>query len=178
MTLISEGYRDLNRQLHAENPKYGTSGAKFAERVRLMALAMGNPTILDYGAGKGLLAQALPQLRVAEYDPAVPGKDAPPVPADLVVCTDVLEHIEPECLGAILEDLRRLMRGRGFFNIATRPAVKHLADGRNAHLIVQPAAWWRAQLEPLFKIQTWEPVGEGAVNCEVTPLPIGQHSEG
>ena len=81
-----------------------------------------------------------------DYDPAIPGKDAPPGPADLVVCTDVLEHVEPEHLDAVLDDLQRLAKKSLFLLIATRPASKALPDGRNAHLTIEPPKWWIPKL--------------------------------
>jgi hypothetical protein len=36
--------------------------------------------------------------------------------------------------------------------IATNPSAKILADGRQAHLIVEPAAWWRNRIEEKFII--------------------------
>jgi hypothetical protein len=88
---------------------------------------------------------------VFEYDPGIPGKDHLPKPADLVVCTDVLEHIEPELLDGVLRHLY-LLAGRGaYLVIATRLARELLPDGRNAHLIVQEPPWWLAKL----KAQGW-----------------------
>ena len=85
----------------------------------------------------------MPDANIREYDPAVPGKDAEPQPADLVICTDVLEHIEPDCLNDVLDHIRQVSLKYAFVNVSTRPAVKFLQDGRNAHLIIQPADWWR-----------------------------------
>ncbi len=89
---------------------------------------------------------------VREYDPGIIGKDALPKPADLVIATDVLEHIEPELLGNVLEHIRSLARLGVFLNIATSPAREILPDGRNAHLIIRPPAWWR---EELAKAKLW-----------------------
>src|SRR5262249_17383902 len=69
-----------------------------------------------------------------------------PQAADLVACTDVLEHIEPECIGAVLDDIASLVRHLVFLVIATQPAKKTLADGRNAHLIQEPVQWWAPPL--------------------------------
>jgi hypothetical protein len=79
---------------------------------------------------------------VRNYDPGIPADSALPAPADLVVCTDVLEHIEPEHLDAVLAHIFRLAQRAVFLQIALFPAKKTLPDGRNAHLIVQPANWW------------------------------------
>ena len=147
--LISDEYLVLNRELHSRGG-YGVSGAKWADEVHGLADMMGAISVLDYGCGKGLLKRALirhgGKYAVREYDPAIAGKDARPAPADVVVCGDVLEHIEPDCLEAVLDDLRKLAVRAVFLVIATRPAVKTLADGRNAHLIVAPAWVWMQHL--------------------------------
>lgn len=149
--VISPGYRDLNRTLHATNMYYGVGGSRHAEMVRKLAAELKTTVLLDYGCGKGQLADALP-FPIWEYDPAIPGKDAAPRPADLVVCTDVLEHIEPEHLEGVLCDLVRCVRHIGYLTINTRPSTKALPDGRNAHLILESAAWWRAQLARHFAV--------------------------
>lgn len=145
--LITDEYRKLNADLHTSNPNYGVSSARWANHVVELAGRLQTQDILDYGCGKGLLKQTL-GWPIREYDPAIPGKDATPAPADLVICTDVLEHIEPDCLTHVLDDLQRLTRKVAFLNVAMRPAKKVLADGRNAHLIQQPLSFWL----PLF----WE----------------------
>ena len=68
----------------------------------------------------------------------------------MVVCIDVLEHIEPECLDDVLDDLQRLVIKYGFFTIHTGPAQKVLPDGRNAHLTQEPLSWWNEKLESRF----------------------------
>ncbi|MDP1683387.1 MAG: hypothetical protein Q8L39_16645 [Burkholderiales bacterium] len=118
--LTTDQYRELNAHLHDTNPHYGISSSKWAPVV---ADQVGTRDILDYGCGKGLLKSTL-GWPIREYDPAIPGKDTPPEPADFVTCTDVLEHIEPECLEHVLNDLQRLTRKIAFLNIATRPAKK------------------------------------------------------
>jgi hypothetical protein len=149
--LISAEYRRLNAQLHASNLAYGVGGGKHAAVVRKLAENLKTTSILDYGCGKGMLAKELPW-PIWEFDPAVPGKDEPPRAADIVVCTDVLEHIEPDRLLFVLDDLRRCVKQVGYFVIHTGPASKVLADGRNAHLIQQGEAWWRHQLSQFFEV--------------------------
>jgi predicted TPR repeat methyltransferase len=155
LTLISGEYLALQKKLH-ERGSYGVSSGRRAGEVSNIARNSDARTILDYGCGKGFLARALRSeiaLPVAEYDPAIPGKDKPPAPADLVVCTDVLEHIEPEFLEENLKDLARCLKKVGYFVIHTKPAHKVLADGRNAHLIQEGEGWWRERLELHFRIK-------------------------
>lgn len=148
--LISDAYKELNRQLHSVG-NYGISGAKWAEHVRKLSQVMNTRDILDYGCGRRTLEQSL-GFPIRNYDPCIEGLDEAPKPAQIVVCTDVLEHIEPDCLDAVLDDLQRCVLAAGFFVIANRPAKKILADGRNAHLIQQGPRWWLPKLCERFEI--------------------------
>lgn len=151
--LISDSYRRLNIELHSHG-KYGLHGGKWADKVGDIAKRIGAATILDYGCGQGSLRATL-DMPVAEYDPAIAGKDKRPQPADLVVCTDVLEHIEPDYLDNVVDDLHDLSIKGLFAVISTRPAKKLLADGRNAHLIVEPPSFWHATFSDRFTVDEW-----------------------
>jgi 2-polyprenyl-3-methyl-5-hydroxy-6-metoxy-1,4-benzoquinol methylase len=148
--LITDSYRELNKDLHAQG-MYGRKGDKWTAKVASLIEQFKPRCILDYGCGQGALGRAL-GVQVAEYDPAIPGKDKEPEPADLVICTDVLEHIEPECLDAVLDHLRGLTKSVLFAVVSTRPAKKFLSDGRNAHLIVEPWTFWQEKLSSRFDI--------------------------
>lgn len=152
MALISPTYTALQRELHARPNGYGGKGDKWAPAVARLAEDLGCSSILDYGCGQGSLVKALRPLapaviRLDEYDPAIPGKDGRPSFADLVVCTDVLEHIEPDRLTRVLAHLQMLARKAVFVVIATRPSNKTMTDGRNAHLIIEDDDWWRATVK-------------------------------
>jgi len=148
--LISPDYLELQKALHAGG-RYGISSGRWADPARQLAAREECVAILDYGCGQGQLKAALGN-SVREYDPAIAGKAAEPEPADLVVCTDVLEHIEPDCLDAVLLHLRSKVKKSLLFAISLRPAGKTLADGRNAHLIVESADWWLDRLAPYFRV--------------------------
>jgi len=150
-TLISDTYRQMNQKLHDEMGHFGAGGYKHAEVVLKLSEKLKTTSVLDYGCGKGTLAKNLP-FPIWEYDPAISGKDMSPRPADIVVCTDVLEHIEPEMLGDVLANLASLTQKVGYFVISTRPAKKVLPDGRNAHLIQEGKDWWGKTLEGFFDI--------------------------
>ena len=126
MPVISENYRALNRSLHEKRPDYGagTVTARWFDSISKLARQLGATSVLDYGCGKGAFARACPHLNVANYDPALPSLSALPSPADFVVCLDVLEHIEPECLDDVLEDLRALSKRLVFLVISCRKAYK------------------------------------------------------
>lgn len=140
--LISPEYRAIQEKLH-ERADFGNSSGKWAKPVALIANENEFETIGDYGCGKGDLKAALNHSPyVFEYDPAIEGKQVPLPPCDLVVCTDVLEHIEPDCLEEVLDDLKRCTKKFGFFVVSTIPAEKTLPDGRNAHLIQEGMEFW------------------------------------
>ena len=147
---ITPEYLALNRELHARG-NYGVSGARAAPTVLELADMLGTRDILDYGCGQRLLERTL-GFPIHNYDPCIPGLDSPAQPADLVVCTDVLEHVEPACLDEVLDDLQNLTLKVALLVIANRPAKKTLADGRNAHLIQEGRDWWLARLAPRFTI--------------------------
>lgn len=149
--LISAEYQDLNVRLHRENLAYGVGGGRHAKTVLDLAEKLKTTSILDYGCGKSYLAKAIP-FPIWEYDPAIPEKSESPRPADLVVCTDVLEHVEPDKLSLVLDDLRRCIKQVGYFTVHTGPAKKHLADGRNTHLIQKPKRWWHKTLTKFFTV--------------------------
>lgn len=152
--LISERYKEMNKKLHRDYESYGTSGHQWANVVRDIAALIKVNEVLDYGCGKSTLKEALRnEFTVYEYDPAIEGKDDLPEPCDLVVCGDVLEHIEPECINDVLKDLKRVISRTGFFVISTRPAKKILSDGRNAHLLQKDLVWWVTKLSKHWNIQ-------------------------
>lgn len=163
--LITEDYRRLQQQLH-ENPQYGIASVGYAPLVAQVIEAIGAQELLDYGAGKGRLGQTLKQqlkrpLTIRHYDPAIPEWAATPAPSRLVACIDVLEHIEPSLIDNVLDDLQRVTAGVGVFTVDTGAAMKVLPDGRNAHLIQQPAAWWLPKFLSRFELNRFERVENG-----------------
>lgn len=147
--LVTDAYREQLSTLHASG-KWGADGAKHVDAVRAFIAEIAPETILDYGCGRMRLAEELtkddPPRRVSGYDPGIPGREKPPKPGDLVVCTDVLEHVEPDRLDAVLDHIHRLTGKGAYLVIATRPAKAVLPDGRNAHLIVRDGQWWLDKL--------------------------------
>ena len=161
--LISESYRNEQQKMH-EDPDYGTAAATYAETVSHIVNRMGVTHLLDYGCGHNTaLAKSLKldhKIKYQAYDPGVPRFSKDPVPAQMVACIDVLEHIEPECLDNVLDHLVRLTEGVVFLSVCTAEAFKTLPDGRNAHLIVKPIEWWMDKLWSRFEIQTVQKTNE------------------
>ena len=160
--LISPEYREQQEKLH-ENPNYGVASMQYADTVINLINTLGVTEVLDYGAGKGRLGMTITEneeklmgpLQLYQYDPGVEEIAEAPDPAQMVVCIDVLEHIEPELLDNVLDDLKRVTDKVGFFTIHTGPAVKVLPDGRNAHLIQEDYTWWLPKLWERFRIHSF-----------------------
>ena len=153
--LISEEYRALNAELHRNKNEYGKRGNLVAPTVMMHCAQMETNDVLDYGCGKAELHLHLP-FAIQNYDPAIPKYSHSPEPAFVVVCTDVLEHVEPEHVDAVLDDLQRVTKGVLLLSICLVEAKKFLSDGRNAHLSIHPKEWWFEKLEQRFDIDRHE----------------------
>ncbi len=148
--LISEEYRKLNQQLHKKRADYGSrKRLDMYDQVRSLMASHECQTVLDYGCGKATMSKFIDG--VTNYDPCIKEYSAPATPHDLIVCADVLEHIEPESLDHVLADIINNAKKAIYLVIATRAdSTKTLPDGRNPHLIVEPGSWWLRKIKSLL----------------------------
>lgn len=154
-SLISKDYRDLNSALH-EDPDFGRQGANRAAPTAELLKATGLKTVLDYGSGKGAFKTEMnriaPDFTVINYDPAVPQWAGDPQACDVVLCNDVLEHVEPDHIESVLAHLASKVRHYALLSIADHEAKKILPDGRNAHLLVKSLDWWVDRVSKVLSI--------------------------
>jgi len=159
MKTISEEYRQVLIQTHKKyKGTWGNSGLRLWSNAFLGIMRFQKfNRVLDYGAGWGMVKDGLskthPHIEVIEYEPARAEVAASPEPCEMVICHDVLEHVEPEYLDNVIADLKRVTLKWGHFSVSTKPAVARLSDGRNAHLIVENFEWWIMKLAPHFYIR-------------------------
>lgn len=156
--MISQDYKNQLRILHDRDVMWGSSASRWRQDVMDFADRLQAKTVLDYGCGKGHLKLTTEKFgyEIREYDPGIPGKDGPPEIADMVACLDVLEHIEPDHIDAVLADIKRLSFKGAIMVIALYPSGTKLPDGRDSHLIIQPPEWWVQKLEAVFGPVEWE----------------------
>ncbi len=174
--LISDSYLTLCKSLHSTNPLWGNGPASHLHRILDFTREHRPSSVIDYGCGKGKLSEVDTRSRYQNYDPAVELFSKRPSPAPALVSIDVLEHVEPEALDAVLEDIANLTTHRCLLIISTIPAKETLADGRNAHLTLHDYPWWVAKLSQTFRIKKME-VDPTYVVFEAIPLRLYRDRE-
>jgi 2-polyprenyl-3-methyl-5-hydroxy-6-metoxy-1,4-benzoquinol methylase len=157
--MISTEYKSILKSINGlENFGKRKSLPKYLETI----IDNCNPTsVLDFGCGVGSLVNTLalkyPQKNIYGYDPGNENfsNKFKNQKFDLVISTDVLEHVEPEFLDQTLEFLKE-KSNRFYHLIALAPSKVILPDGRNAHLILKSKDWWRDKFVKLGYTVTFE----------------------
>jgi len=152
---------------HEEDPLFskGSSLFKFVPYIARVVEDNRVETILDYGCGKAffwkwpycnaILNRTQKSLTTTLYDPAIERRNVLPKGRfDLVICTDVLEHLHPDDTKEIVKRLIHYTRRHLFCCIGLTPAKKVFPDGTNLHTNLHSQEWW----EELFakEIQNYE----------------------
>ena len=144
--MISESLKKTYQDIHRTTP-FGKR-AKFPKHLEKFINDKKPQSILDFGCGKGKLIEKIketyPDIDVQGYDPANPKFDGTieNIRVDMIISSDVLEHVEPEYIDDTLKFLQT--KSKFFYHlIACSPAKLILPDGRNAHLIIEDDQWWR-----------------------------------
>lgn len=144
-----EHYIELHRQLHQQSNLHfaGKSVRNYIKQIDSLMIEHGCETILDYGCGK---AQFWPEHwkgNIQGYDPAYEKFSNEPMPADFVICCDVMEHIPESEVKNVLSDVDRLAKKWSFFVIDTKRAKKKFLDDSNCHVTIRPPEWWQGKLD-------------------------------
>jgi hypothetical protein len=153
---LSPEYKKL-LQLEHQTSTWGVMAGKMIGTLESFLQENKATEVLDYGAGSSSFKNSLKDtsIKVYEYDPGIKGIDKSPEPKNYTICIDVLEHIEPDLIDVVLEDLARVTKVKGYFTIAMYPAKRVLKDGRNAHLIIEKTEWWMNKICKYFNISNF-----------------------
>lgn len=142
--MISKELRTFYEKIHEDSP-FGKR-RKFPDYLQEFIYDKKPKSVLDFGCGKGNLVKTLkdvyPDINVIGYDPANSKFNTQLRPVDMIISTDVLEHIEPN----VIDDVIRLLASMSslqYHLISCAPAKLILPDGRNAHLIQESSTWWK-----------------------------------
>ena len=146
---LMEDLIDQYRQTHAAKIYGQTSEYQIGYIQRSLDDHPGVKTILDYGCGQSRGVDWLAKRNDAtayRYDPAIPEYAMLPADrADLVISTDVLEHIPEPHLEDVLSQMRAISP-YAFINVSVVPALEILPNGDNAHCTVRAPEWWEDRL--------------------------------
>ena len=158
---ILQKNNELYHQYHDTHKKHfsGDGLKQFIPDISFLIRNSNIKTVIEYGCGKAHpwkdynLKKMWRLDKVDFYDPGVEEySHSLSSPCDLVICVDVMEHIDPECVDEVLGNIDKLSNKAIFFSISTRRAAKNLPDGRNAHLTVQPPDWWQRKIDRFNKL--------------------------
>lgn len=137
---------------------HGLSILHHAPSIKKLAHSVGAGSMLDFGCGRGD-AYSTPhklhhQLGISRrhvrlYDPAFRKHDEFPIGKwDLVVCSDVLEHVAEADVDQFLGHLFEKARMAVWASVCCRPAKKCFpGTDTNLHVTVQPFEWWDAKFQ-------------------------------
>jgi 2-polyprenyl-3-methyl-5-hydroxy-6-metoxy-1,4-benzoquinol methylase len=140
----------------------GLSVLNHVKSIKALASSVGAETLLDFGCGRGDAYRSpfkihhqlgLPRSAVTLYDPAFrPSSALPTGKYDLVICSDVLEHLVPEETDEFITRLFGYARKAVWASHCSRPAKKFFpGTDKNLHTCVQPHEWWE---EKFIRLRT------------------------
>lgn len=147
-------YIEEYKKLHSTNSTFGTSNIEQLKFINLIIEYIKPNTILDYGCGKGTLINELrdiyPNIKFYGYDPAVPEFSTLPTGKfDLVINTDVLEHIPENTIKEVITQIKNCSNNV-FFQLHHAKASQILPNGENAHCTIKPPKWYLKLLKKYF----------------------------
>ena len=161
--MITDEDRKELLDMHSSTEWGGTGGVYSGDTVVEFIKAYPEiKTILDYGCGEGSLKKWVEAAGITDkqwtlYDPGVAEfSERPTGRFDLVITTDVMEHIEESMLDAVIDDLNEFT-GKYLFNeIACYLARAFFRDGpykgKDLHINLKaPDAWMLRLRKPFMK---------------------------
>ena len=155
--VVSDEYRKLLE--HETKRPWGGAVIGSVPRIYNYAIDHNCKSILDYGSGKSDFLKTLNEkisdhnLIINQYEPGRPELAHDPEVNDMTVCVDVLEHIEPEKLDAVLDHIYQKTNKIFYFKVCLVPAQGVLADGRNLHLIIEDKEFWIDKLSKYYTLE-------------------------
>ena len=155
MSNLYDIYLEQAKQYHKDDNKWqGVALKKFIPAINQIIKDKGIESILDYGCGKAKYHPK--EWNATKYDPAVPEyQNKPTDKFDLVISTDVLEHIPVDNLKDAIDDIFSYSKKWVFVSVCCRKANAILPNGYNAHATIESAKWWRELFKP-YKNYTLE----------------------
>ena len=148
-------YLEQAKLYHQEDKIWqGTSIINYIPKINQIIKDKDIKSILDYGCGK---ARHHPkEWNAIKYDPAIQDYQYKPQDKyDLVISTDVLEHIPVENIQQTIDEIFGYSNKWVFVSVCCRKAEAILPNGYNAHATIESAKWWKELFKP-YKNYTLE----------------------
>jgi hypothetical protein len=140
--LLTDEYKTIIEKYHKVNKLWGNGPRAYIPALGKFIYENKVVDLLDYGCGKAKNLQFIFDCVKESYDPGVPEYSNDPKVCEHLICMDVLEHIEPNCIGNVLNHINSKFTKKALLSISLLPARDVLPDGRNAHILIKPAEWW------------------------------------
>ena len=171
---LLDAYKDLHNDTGAFK---GISLVPFISSIKDLVVSNKCETLFDYGCGKGLpytkdFKKTDPHNEIKYftkpvqdiwnikefflYDPAHPDHDKlPNKKYDIVLCTDVLEHIPESDLDWVIKEVLSYATKVAFINVCSVEALKTFPTGkhkgRNVHVSVFSHEWWINKFSTIWR---------------------------
>lgn len=131
------------KAMHDKKNFSGSSLEPYLPEIKQLIKEYGCQSLLDYGCGKARYHKQPLVTNTTLYDPYFePYSKLPTGTFDMVICTDVLEHVPEKEVPNIVADLINYTDKVLFLAISTKPAKKKFSNGENVHLTVWPPKKW------------------------------------
>jgi len=154
MSITNQDHIKQYEEVHSNQEIYGQSSLLFKDQISLIIKTFKPKSILDYGCGKGKLMESIskehPEIKCYNYDPSICKFSTIPIDhVDMIINTDVLEHIPEEDIDDVLQHISSLCN-YAYFNLHHGLAACILPNGENAHCTVKPREWYYEKMTKYF----------------------------
>lgn len=143
--------REYKRMADGGQQFRGLNILQHAKQIAGLADVFTVKTVLDYGSGAGdqwrsphKLADLIGVRKtdVTLYDPSFQHHIVPDRKFDMVLCSDVLEHVPGDVVDEFIDSLFAHASKVVWASVCCRPAKKSFPDGTNLHVSLHALQWW------------------------------------
>ena len=139
--------------LYKRKKNYGKTSIKLYDMLKKIINDLNISSVLDYGCGKSKLLDLIKKnkkIKIYRYDPAIKKySKLTKNKTDLVICTDVLQHVPLYDLDRVLKEIK----SKGIYILFYIKCTNHktkLPNGTYANCTVYDKKWWLEKLSNYY----------------------------